>query len=395
MLRKILLSAAIAAAGIPDAQALIRFACSQLVVERIDPLVTPGVVSPHLHQVIGGNAFNLTMDPKNDISKIATCTTCQFKENKSNYWTAVMFFKHPNGSYIRVPQVPNFGTGTPNGGMTVYYVQNAAKVTAPPVASITHFPSPLLAAHLSQGFRMITGNAMLRSAVPNATPRVTSFRCFGKNWEDSNTAQPPGGGTDTPTFPNRPCAGGIRSNANFPQCWDGVNVDSPDHASHVAHPIGPVDPFTGMNLYRGTCPESHPVRLPLIIFETIWDTTPFNDMWPTDGTQPFLYSMGDPTGYGHHGDYMFGWEGDALQRAMDTCTEFNGVPSYCKALTVQSDEEINKCKQEPCVEEPVDGYLRALPGCNPIQNGPEPATEATGCGAVSTTKGQAAAPTQV
>ena len=61
------------------------------------------------------------------------------------------------------------------------------------------------------------------------------------------------------------------------------------------------------------------------------------------------------TGYGQHGDYMFGWEGDALQRAMDTCTEFNGVPSYCKALTVQSDEEINKCKQETRVEEPVDG----------------------------------------
>ena len=36
------------------------------------------------------------------------------------------------------------------------------------------------------------------------------------------------------------------------------------------------------------------MRLPMIIFETIWDTTPFNDMWPTDGTQPFLYSMGDP-----------------------------------------------------------------------------------------------------
>jgi len=38
----------------------------------------------------------------NDQSKVATCTSCQFKENKSNYWTAVLFFKHPNGSFIRV-----------------------------------------------------------------------------------------------------------------------------------------------------------------------------------------------------------------------------------------------------------------------------------------------------
>lgn len=40
---------------VPDALALLRFSCSQLVVERLDPLVNPGVTgSPHLHQIIGG-----------------------------------------------------------------------------------------------------------------------------------------------------------------------------------------------------------------------------------------------------------------------------------------------------------------------------------------------------
>ncbi|KAF6759366.1 hypothetical protein DFP72DRAFT_133759 [Ephemerocybe angulata] len=33
---------------------LLRFPCSQLVTERFDPLVTPGQVSPHLHQIVGG-----------------------------------------------------------------------------------------------------------------------------------------------------------------------------------------------------------------------------------------------------------------------------------------------------------------------------------------------------
>ena len=42
------------------------------------------------------------MDTTLDFPNVATCTTCRFKENKSNYWTAVMYFKHPNGSYIRV-----------------------------------------------------------------------------------------------------------------------------------------------------------------------------------------------------------------------------------------------------------------------------------------------------
>jgi hypothetical protein len=35
--------------------ALIRFPCSQLVVERLDPLVEPGVKpGAHLHQIVGG-----------------------------------------------------------------------------------------------------------------------------------------------------------------------------------------------------------------------------------------------------------------------------------------------------------------------------------------------------
>ena len=85
---------------------MLRFACSQLVVERTDPLVHPGMkYTPHLHQIVGGDAFNITMDPSNDLAKMSKCTSCSFVQDKSNYWTAVMFFKAKNGSYIRVPQV--------------------------------------------------------------------------------------------------------------------------------------------------------------------------------------------------------------------------------------------------------------------------------------------------
>lgn len=48
-------------------QQMIRFGCSQLVIERLDPLVNPGeLASPHVHQIVGGNSFNAS-------SKQRTC----------------------------------------------------------------------------------------------------------------------------------------------------------------------------------------------------------------------------------------------------------------------------------------------------------------------------------
>jgi len=100
------LAAMAALTGHVSAQNMLRFACSQLVVERTDPLVNPGMkYTPHLHQIVGGDAFNITMDPSNDIAQLSKCTSCSFTQDKSNYWTAVMFFKAKNGTYTRVPQV--------------------------------------------------------------------------------------------------------------------------------------------------------------------------------------------------------------------------------------------------------------------------------------------------
>lgn len=122
------------------AQNMLRFACSQLVVDRVDPLVNPGMVfTPHLHQIVGGNAFNVSMDPANDPATQSTCTSCSFVQDKSNYWTAVMFFKAKNGTYHRVPQTGNGGPQGKlinNGGLDVYYIPSG-KTTAFKKVSVT------------------------------------------------------------------------------------------------------------------------------------------------------------------------------------------------------------------------------------------------------------------
>jgi hypothetical protein len=58
------------------------------------------------------------MDPKtHDIEALSTCTSCQFTEDFSNYWTATLFFRARNGSLKRVPQIPQAGMEATQGGM--------------------------------------------------------------------------------------------------------------------------------------------------------------------------------------------------------------------------------------------------------------------------------------
>lgn len=78
------------------------------------------------------------------------------------------------------------------------------------------------------------------------------------------------------------CLDGVRLELAFPSCWDGINLDSADHKSHVAYPDLVID---------GSCPDDYPVRLPGLFYETIVNTPAFTDQ---DGQ--FVFSNGDPTG---------------------------------------------------------------------------------------------------
>ena len=60
------------------------------------------------------------------------------------------------------------------------------------------------------------------------------------------------------------------------------------------------------------------------------------------------------TGFGQHADYLFGWEGDSLKRAMDVCTAQDGIPTGCSALTVQDTDSMNRCKQAIRVAETTE-----------------------------------------
>lgn len=179
------LSAAVLALCVPT-HALLRFQCAQLVIDRLDPLVTPGMApSPHLHQILGGNAFNTTMDPAKDMPGESTCTSCSFSEDFSNYWTATLYFKAKNGTYKRVTQKPNAGFDGVNGGMTVYYMQDGlynfnqvSKVTAfKPVRCYPHM-LPVADQTRNRAFACSLGTSMRkRKRMLNASGNSRSPAC--------------------------------------------------------------------------------------------------------------------------------------------------------------------------------------------------------------------------
>jgi hypothetical protein len=70
----------------------------------------------------------------------------------------------------------------------------------------------------------------------------------------------------------------------------------------------------------------------------------------------------DSTGYANHGDYMFGWQGDALQRALDS-------PCYqnCPTLKSQDAAAMNKCTVPRVVKEEIDAWVSELPGGHQAQ----------------------------
>ncbi len=71
---------------------------------------------------------------------------------------------------------------------------------------------------------------------------------------------------DTSELPKKVCPRGIRATIIFPSCWDGKNLDSPDHRSHMA--------YSGRQALAGdSCPSSHPVRVPQVMYEVMLDVS--------------------------------------------------------------------------------------------------------------------------
>ncbi|KAI1621836.1 WSC domain-containing protein [Exophiala viscosa] len=318
-----------------------RMTCSVAQTGRVDPILSPGSVSGHVHLLSGATNVNTTSDY--DTLSVASCTTCSVQKDLSAYWTPLMYYQFANGSLTPVP----------NDGTVVYYLGRGVDV-----ANAIPFP---------KGLKMVSGDSTVRSydnttmTYGNSTypsrpvaDRV-SFVCIDYTNETPQT-----------TFLNNTdCPDGLRAQIQFQSCWDGVNLYKSDQ-SHVAY-LSQID--------NGACPPTHPYLMPHLFFEIYYFP---NSMDTSDGGQ-FVFSNGDTTGYGFHGDFMDGWDNDVLTEAVAQClvNDTDGVISECAPLEAsQDDYYANNCPERPAlVDEQVKGILSKLPGCNNVTSGPEAAPQ--------------------
>lgn len=202
---------------------------------------------------------------------------------------------------------------------------------------------------------MISGDPTLRTLDPSSfAQQAVTFLCLDFNGKSNRYNE----------LPVRiSCPSGIRSQINFPSCWNGKDIDSVDHKSHVA--------FLSTGPDNGTCTDPRfPVTLPRIFMEVYWISQVFEDqrrlaMTPS---QPFVFAHGDPTGYGYHADFFNGWDSEVLQKALDKCNcNPYGDPTCCVNQGIFGMNKSSTCYISDSVDEQTLGTLVTLPGANPVQ----------------------------
>ncbi|KAM0622780.1 hypothetical protein ACHAQG_005159 [Verticillium nonalfalfae] len=191
----------------------------------------------------------------------SACSTCKVRQDLSNYWTPNLYYESENGKFETVKQL---------GGMLVYYLQRSDSKDPEYENGLLAFPP---------GFQMLAGDPSLRSFGDTLEQRAISYVCLGVS------------GPETHQFPSQNCPYGLRVQVMFPSCWDGHNLDSPNHKSHMAYP-SLVD--------NGVCPTSHPKRFITLFYEVTFQIDDFKDRWYKD-TPPFVYSNGGLS-YSPYGD---------------------------------------------------------------------------------------------
>lgn len=277
-----------------------------------DPIVFPDQDgAAHLHRFYG----NMLLDEETTLTSLFSTgqSSCQGNElNRSAYWIPALIapsynlatgerLTDANGdpAWKAVPAV----VGNDDVAHEIFYYSAGIDELE------TIQPIPL-------GLRMIAGDG---TAGPGAMQDTSIVRWHCQSWESSD-AQNPRWSTSIPEClaPDR-----LRMDIFFPSCWDGENLDSDDHKSHLTYPT------VTSGFPNGTfCPATHPVPIIRVSFHYAWGVTPeFYD--PVERTSKGwriasdMYDVNETNkgGMSLHGDWFNAWHPEALEAILTECIQ--------------------------------------------------------------------------
>lgn len=277
----------------PDVVGAFRFDCYSAHFNNDDTLVYHGQPGKsHGHQNYGNTALNAysTYESLRETGD----STCMNVLNRSGYWAPAMT---DGKNYYRVHHD------------TIYYKRRpisdpkCSLTSGDPKAEGNCVDSP-------NGLRFIFGYDMLTGKTP---PGAFYFMC-----STGTVASPDSGHKPTLTAAMAICPTGARVHAiiKSPTCWDGVNLDSPNHRDHVAYIVR--DPNTGIN----ACPKTHPFVVPAFTLNQTWLVTPELKQAANEGTLRFTSDDHVPNaaaGTTYHGDWFGAWNDQILAMWHDNC----------------------------------------------------------------------------
>lgn len=326
-----------------------------LMVGRVDPVVSPGQISSHVHTVMGASNFGMSSTGAELVE--SNCTTALIKGDKSAYWYPALYFQDPKDGHFEPVEMFY---------MNVYYFFEGTndKIQAFPV-----------------GLNMVSGDPFRRDPPntdgsqnldPSQGPvNPLQWTCPRKN--NDQPAWPPGSdGTKAGIqslhntgsgigFPVVNCDGyasPLRMDLHFPSCYNPA-AGLENYKTNTAFPSS-----TGNN--KQDCPAGW-IHTPHIFYEVYWNTPKFVDRWTEDGkSQPFVLANGDRTGYSGHGDFIAGWDETVLQQMIDNCDAGDSGMDKCPGLLGGTNKGAPSCNINSPVNEVVTGSLAKLPGNNPV-----------------------------
>jgi len=246
-------------------------------VERLDPIVNPNAVSQHTHRIFGASNFGASFNYETYTA--SSCTSIGPQADKSAYWLPQLYWMDKDNS-------GNPTYAAINGNVRIYY--NLWR----DVDSVPIRPFP-------PGLRMLVGSPNSKAPPANLDHVYVcqTGTDFSKNINGNDF-----------NF-NSTCVQGLKAQLNFPPCWDGINLYKPDQ-SHMA--------YTGAGRsFGGSCPTTHPFRLPGIQLEIIFKPSNVALAKGKNMAGHLIWANGDTTGFGWHGDFVNGWDFDVLQAALN------------------------------------------------------------------------------